>query len=125
MAQNVQTLRTDQYPSVSAFVLSPPNYNLMLYGSSTAPADRIAFVYASKRYQIPFGWNANPLPNLSATGWALCNYYNFNPFNPYGDYEVNPYINVFQKELSTFHRIYDTDRVERIRNLKIEEVRHE
>jgi len=38
-----------------------------------------AVQYANIRYEIPFGWFANPIPSMASTGWAVFvdrNYYN-------------------------------------------------
>jgi hypothetical protein len=37
-------------------------------------------LYASRRFFIPFGWNANPLPSTCATAWKLMVANRFNPF---------------------------------------------
>lgn len=102
MKNGLLTLSTDQYPTNAAYtsfvptVTSPSNmsYNEILFNSATPPSDRLAFVYASKRYAIPFGWNSNPIPSVASTGWVVFNYYNFNPFNPMGTYDANPELNI-------------------------------
>lgn len=40
----------------------------------------IAFDYANKRYEIPFGWWANRIPSLTSTAWAIMIDRGFNPF---------------------------------------------
>jgi len=45
-----------------------------------------AILYANKRYYIPFGWWANPLPSMASTGWAVMTDNNFNPFYLGGAY---------------------------------------
>ncbi|MDO8579890.1 MAG: hypothetical protein Q7S13_00225, partial [Candidatus Omnitrophota bacterium] len=40
----------------------------------------MAYLYANKRYEIPFGWWANPLPSLASTAWAVMVDTNFDPF---------------------------------------------
>lgn len=102
MSAGVLTLSTDNYATNSAYTNFVPsvtnpsalNYNQLLFNSLTPPSDRLAFLYASKRYAIPFGWNSNPIPSIASTGWIVYNYYNFNPFNPIGTYDVNPELNV-------------------------------
>lgn len=37
--------------------------------------------YAERRYYIPFGWYANPLPATSSTAWAAVLASGYNPFN--------------------------------------------
>jgi len=45
--------------------------------------------YSNKRYFIPFGWWANPLPSVASTGWAVMVDSEFNPFHLGGAYKVN------------------------------------
>jgi len=42
--------------------------------------------YAQRRYWIPWGWYANPLPSLASVGWAVFTDSNFNPFVLGGNY---------------------------------------
>jgi len=44
--------------------------------------------YANKRYWIPFGWFANPLPSLTSTSWAVMTAKRFNPFYLGGAYQI-------------------------------------
>ncbi|OIO38185.1 MAG: hypothetical protein AUJ71_03705 [Candidatus Omnitrophica bacterium CG1_02_49_16] len=37
-------------------------------------------LYANKRFYIPFGWWANPIPSAASTAWAIFDELNFNPF---------------------------------------------
>jgi len=37
-------------------------------------------LYANKRYWIPFGWWANPLPSIASTAWTVMVEHGFNPF---------------------------------------------
>jgi hypothetical protein len=39
-----------------------------------------SYLYANKRFFIPWGWYANPLGATSSTGWAVFNDWNYNPF---------------------------------------------
>lgn len=39
-----------------------------------------AYLYANRRFYIPFGWWANPIPSLAATAWVDLLDRNFNPF---------------------------------------------
>ena len=83
MYKNLMSLRSDQYPTADAYSsVRPDGYASLL----PIPSDKLAFVYASKRYMIPFGWFANPLPSTTSTSWALMLHYNFNPFKAGGDY---------------------------------------
>jgi hypothetical protein len=43
-------------------------------------------LYANKRYWIPFGWWANPIPSLASTGWAALFDSNYNPLFLGGQY---------------------------------------
>ncbi len=55
MLTNILSVRTDNYPSnASVYTYMPPNYNQLMYGGSPPPG-KLAFLYASKRYTIPFG----------------------------------------------------------------------
>jgi hypothetical protein len=122
MLANVLTLRTDNYPTTAAYnPVMPPNYNQLMYGGS-APTDRLAFLYANRRYQIPFGWISNPIPSQASTGWSVFLYYNFNPFNPIGTYDPNPALNVLPSRLTRFQQIYDLQKVKDERQLKINQI---
>jgi len=39
-----------------------------------------SYLYANKRYYIPWGWWANPIPNLVSTAWAYLIQNGYNPF---------------------------------------------
>lgn len=89
MFANLMSLRTDKYVTESAYdSVRPDNYTQLI----PVPSDKIAFLYASKRYLIPFGWFANPIPSTTSTAWAIMLHYNFNPFHPDGGY--TPIVNV-------------------------------
>lgn len=49
--------------------------NITIDGTETT-----AYHYASKRYNIPFGWWANKFPSLTSTAWVLMIDRDFNPF---------------------------------------------
>lgn len=86
MFKNILSLRNDLYPSTEAYSgVRPENYPSLI----PVPEDKLAFIYASKRYMIPFGWFANPLPSTTSTSWAMMLHFNFNPFKIGGDY--SPY----------------------------------
>lgn len=83
MLNHLLSLRTDQYSSIFAFGQNRPNdYDQLI----SLPNDKLAFLYASKRYFIPFGWYANPLPSTCSTSWSVMLHYNFNPFQLGGGY---------------------------------------
>ena len=46
----------------------------------TNTSSGLAYRYSNRRYEIPFGWWANPLPSLASTAWAIMNDRDFNPF---------------------------------------------
>jgi len=39
-----------------------------------------SYLYANKRFFIPWGWYANPIGATSSTSWAVCNEFTYNPF---------------------------------------------
>jgi len=39
-----------------------------------------SYLYANKRFFIPWGWYANPIGATSSTAWAVLNEFNYNPF---------------------------------------------
>jgi len=75
MLAHLLTLRSDHYSETYKDVC-PRNYDSLL----SLPKDNLAFLYANKRYFIPFGWYANPLPSTCSTSWALMLQFGFNPF---------------------------------------------
>lgn len=88
MYQNVLTLRVDHYPTETAYASNrPTNYSTIMPIASKA----LGFIYASKRYAIPFGWFANPLPSTTSTAWMIMLHYNFNPLKVGGDYNAINY----------------------------------
>ncbi|WP_306549492.1 hypothetical protein [Desulfobulbus sp.] len=82
MLAAMETLRADTYASAD-FNGKPNNYNKLL------PLSTKPYLYASKRYFIPFGWYANPLPSTCATAWMIMIKNNYNPFLPGGGLEKN------------------------------------
>lgn len=85
MVNGVKSLYSDNYPTADAFANTrPPNYTNYVPNSNASTNSW--FIYASKRYFIPFGWFANPLPSLTSTSWALMIQYNYNPFSVTGSY---------------------------------------
>ncbi|MBX9743308.1 MAG: hypothetical protein K2W99_07225 [Chthoniobacterales bacterium] len=86
MAQHLQSLRTDQYPGETQFdSVRPQDYSSLVF----IPTTKLAYLYASKRYLLPFHWYANPLPSTVSTSWAVMLHYNYNPFSMKGDYSPN------------------------------------
>ena len=88
MYNNILSLRTDNYPSEPAYQsVRPTNYSSLM----PIPESTLGFMYASKRYPIPFGWFANPLPSTTSTSWMIMLHFNFNPFKIGGDYNAVAY----------------------------------
>jgi hypothetical protein len=78
MLLGIQKLRFDQYIS-GGISGKPKNYaNLII--EPTKPLGVAPYLYASKRYRIPFGWYANPLPSTSSTAWVILIADNYDPF---------------------------------------------
>lgn len=75
MLTAMDKLRTDSYAG-AGFPGTPVRYN-QLFTLSTKP-----YLYASRRYLIPFGWYANPIPSTCATAWMIMVANHYNPFLP-------------------------------------------
>ncbi|MBA3535300.1 MAG: hypothetical protein H0T84_01625 [Tatlockia sp.] len=75
LEQNILHLRNDLYLEAN-----------FMYGTTkdffiTLPTNLgQAYLYASRRFPIPFDWNANTLVSTLANCWVLMNNFNFNPF---------------------------------------------
>lgn len=83
MVEKLIALRTDRYSEEEVFEGNrPTEFDSLI----VMPKDKLAFLYASKRYFIPFGWFANPIPSTCSTSWALMLHYNYNPFQLGGGY---------------------------------------
>ncbi len=80
MLTAIANMRLDKYIS-AAFPGRPQNMSQLLPSMQTKP-----YVYASKRYLIPFGWYANPLPSTCATAWMIMVHDGYNPFVYGGKY---------------------------------------
>jgi len=50
-----------------------------------------SYLYANKRFFIPWGWYANPIGATSSTGWAIFNDWNYDPFALGGYFENNTF----------------------------------
>ncbi|MBH1989202.1 MAG: hypothetical protein I8H75_01490 [Myxococcaceae bacterium] len=95
MVQGVLSLHSDYYATAEAFQVvnndlttgRPANY-AQYVPTTSASSEGGWFIYASKRYFIPFGWFSNPLPSLTSTSWGVMTQYGFNPFNPDGNYST-------------------------------------
>lgn len=73
MLNGIGALRIDQYASTD-FPGKPPDY-AKLISVKTKP-----YLYASRRYHIPFGWYANPLPSTASTAWIIMIADSYDPF---------------------------------------------
>ncbi len=73
MLNAVQKLRVDHYGS-TAFPEKPDNFAAFI-SEKTRP-----YLYASRRYAIPFGWYANPIPSTASTAWMLMLANHYDPF---------------------------------------------
>lgn len=100
LVQGVMQLHSDNYADSPAFAVvnndittgRPAKYKTYV-PTTTSSSPGGWFIYASKRYFIPFGWFANPLPSLTSTSWGVMTQYEYNPFNPdggYSDWWQNP-----------------------------------
>jgi len=88
MIKKIRSLSTDQYPTEPEFAEQrPDDYSSLV----PIPSDRLAYMYANKRYLIPFGWIANPIPSMASTAWMIFLAYGYNPFDPFGSYIPNPF----------------------------------
>ena len=77
MEAHISALKVTNYSRQSLFdSVRPPNYDSLV----GLAKNQQAYLYASKRYFIPFGWYANPLPSNASTSWALLMNYKYNPF---------------------------------------------
>jgi hypothetical protein len=50
------------------------------YVVSETCVDGEAFLYANRRAETGYGWNANPIPSTASTGWAVFTQLGVNPF---------------------------------------------
>jgi hypothetical protein len=73
MLEALPKLRIDNYLDAN-FIGKPANYAALIRQTSKP------YLYASRRYLIPFGWYANPLPSTCATAWAIMLADRFDPF---------------------------------------------
>ena len=73
MLAGFERLRIDHYDS-AGFAGAAPKV------AARVPVAGLPWLYASRRYAIPFGWAANPLPSTCATAWALLLDARYDPF---------------------------------------------
>jgi hypothetical protein len=74
----LQHLQFTRYVKAS-FPGKPPDYaNLIVEATTPVPCE--PYLYASRRYFVPFGWYGNPLPSTSSTAWAILVADHYDPF---------------------------------------------
>jgi hypothetical protein len=73
MLDGVQSLRFDRYQQVH-FPGKPTDLPKLIAQKGKP------YLYASKRYLIPFGWYANPIPSTVSTAWIILLADGFDPF---------------------------------------------
>lgn len=73
MLEAVQSLRFDRYAHTD-FPGKPAGYQNLIVEASKP------YLYASRRYLIPFGWYANPLPSTASSAWMVMVADDFDPF---------------------------------------------
>jgi len=56
-----------------------PNKDGIWSGGGLVQSDG-SYLYANKRFFIPWGWYANPIGATSSTAWAVANEFDYNPF---------------------------------------------
>ena len=74
----MQRLRFSRYLQAD-FPGKPAGYAELIV-EPTSPVRSEPYLYASRRYLIPFGWYANPLPSTCATAWAILVADHYDPF---------------------------------------------
>ena len=80
MLSAIEKMRLAAY-ATTEFPGQPENFRQLFKPRQTSP-----YVYASKRYLIPFGWYANPIPSTCATAWMIMVRDGYNPFVYGGKY---------------------------------------
>ena len=73
MLDAVQSLRFDRYQRIN-FPGKPADYQSLIVQASKP------YLYASRRYRVPFGWYANPIPSTASTAWIVIVADDFDPF---------------------------------------------
>jgi len=73
MLAAMNALRVDRYAE-TGFPGKPPTYGKLV------PMETKPYLYASRRYHIPFGWYANPLPSTASTAWMIMVANSYDPF---------------------------------------------
>ena len=72
---NFSHLRNDLYLNSNFVDATPREFFIIV-----PPSMGQAYLYASKRFPIPFDWNANTIASINANAWVVMNNFDFNPF---------------------------------------------
>jgi hypothetical protein len=99
LEQNIQNLRNDLYLNAGFNNATPREFFITVPGNLGD-----AYLYASKRFPVPFDWNANTLSSINANAWVLMNDFDFNPFQykgklPGEDYPIPAQINIMDTDI--------------------------
>ncbi len=86
LQDNIVSLRSDQYLAAGFVGATPSEFYIELPKQAG-----LAYLYASRRLDLPFLWNANTLASTSATSWVLITRFIFNPFQYTGKFEGEDY----------------------------------
>lgn len=86
MRDNFFHLRNDEYLRAHFVDATPGEFFIELPNEIGQ-----AYLYASRRFPLPFLWNANTLSSISATSWVLINKFEYNPFQYAGNFEGEDY----------------------------------
>ena len=78
MIAGMQHLRYGRYIRAS-LPGKPADYERLIVEPAT-PVRSEPYLYSSKRYFVPFGWNGNPLPSTAASAWVILVADHFDPF---------------------------------------------
>jgi hypothetical protein len=78
MLAGMQRLRYHRY--LTADIPGKPQDYAHLIAEPDSPVASEPYLYASRRYLIPFGWWANPLPSTTASAWAILVADHYDPF---------------------------------------------
>ena len=78
MIAGIQSLRYGRYLE-TGFPGKPADYAALIAEPAT-PVRSEPYLYSSRRYLIPFGWYANPLPSTAASAWVILIADRYDPF---------------------------------------------
>jgi hypothetical protein len=69
------------------------------------PVNQTAMLYANRRYLIPFGWEANPIPSTCATSWNVMLEKDFNPFALNGTRQAINWLATNEKNVQPIYNV--------------------